>query len=551
MIMENKLKLEWVTDVIKEDYKNWNLGDVVTIQAQTGTGKTYFVKNKLVPYLEDWEEMLIVANRINLKRQLKNDLFDYYNTPIPTTEDIDDVTKIGNVTIMSYQQIAEMQNGDNYNLFNMNLNKFKYIVCDECHFFLSDASFNNKCDLAFEQLIIGRHTHSIKIFISATIEEIEQSINKCFNDSVSRCFGSLVNKNQIHKYSTGVDYSYLDITYFKKINDIISTIKNDESENKWLIFINSISNGTYIIDQLTEYCAVNIITKDTNIEENDDLKLIINQGKFKSKVLICTKAMDNGINIQDELVKNIVIDTYDKTTFIQELGRIRVDINNPYTVNLYINTKSYSSFNTLLNKQYLPKQRLIDLYNNNINEFNMTYSRNYGVLPKDIFILNDNNDKSPFDINILGYARLIRDIEFCELMKAQFELFKKYAFILEQLSWIERDDSFSEFNLMEDVVDMEIGNELKLFLESAFYNDDRFTKEYFINEINEIIERDNGLKNLLYKTDNGKTRTKGSKKLNELFRMCGYGYIVGSKIIKETVNGKRKNITYWTVIKED
>ena len=71
--MDN-LNLKWVSDTIGEEYKQWSKGDIVTIQAQTGTGKTYFVKNVLVPYLDKYENMLIVSNRVNLKRQVKIDL---------------------------------------------------------------------------------------------------------------------------------------------------------------------------------------------------------------------------------------------------------------------------------------------------------------------------------------------------------------------------------------------------------------------------------------------------------------------------------------------
>ena len=46
--MDN-LNLKWVSDTIGEEYKQWRKGDIITIQAQTGTGKTYFVKNVLIP----------------------------------------------------------------------------------------------------------------------------------------------------------------------------------------------------------------------------------------------------------------------------------------------------------------------------------------------------------------------------------------------------------------------------------------------------------------------------------------------------------------------
>jgi len=56
---------------------------------------------------------------------------------------------------------------------------------------------------------------------------------------------------------------------------------------------------------------------------------------FICQVLITTSVLDCGINIKDPSLKNIVIETFDKTSFLQMLGRIRI---NDYStmINLYI-----------------------------------------------------------------------------------------------------------------------------------------------------------------------------------------------------------------------
>lgn len=543
-----KLNLKWVTEIIGEDYKKWKEGDVVVLQAQTGTGKTYMVKTKLVPRLDDWENMLIVANRINLKRQLKRDLFDYYEIPIPKTDlELDKVTKIGNVTILSYQQIAEMQNSSNYNESKIDFNNYKYIICDECHFFLTDAGFNNKTDLSFEQLVTTRHIKSIKIFITATMEEIEDNVVKGFEDGNQLDFGYIIGENKIHRYSTGIDYSYLDIKYFDKIKNIIQLIRNDKTEDKWLIFVSNKEDGKVISNELEGFCSNSFITKDTKMGDSADLKSIINESKFNSKVLICTKAMDNGINIENNSVKNMVVISYDKTTFIQELGRVRVNIDNANNINLYIPCKSWNSFNSLLTFQYQSKLDLIELYKTDLNKFNMKYSRSYNKLPSDIFIINTKDNKSAFNLNILGCKRLDKDVKFCEMIMKYFEKNKKFAYILEQLKWIEMVHTFNKNNLIEDVISLETGIKLKEFLENAYNNNERFTKEFFQEEINKFINEDEGLKNVLYKLDNGKSRVKGAKKLNQLFRACNFDYIVGGKKFK--VNGKLE--TKWIITKEE
>ena len=82
--------------------------------------------------------------------------------------------------------------------------------------------------------------------------------------------------------------------------------------------------------------------KKSNIEadmvtsnDNSELKkYIIENERFECKVLITTSVLDNGVNIKDDDVTNIIIDSFDKVTFIQEIGRIRIDIKNAKTIKL-------------------------------------------------------------------------------------------------------------------------------------------------------------------------------------------------------------------------
>ncbi|TFZ99382.1 DEAD/DEAH box helicase family protein, partial [Clostridioides difficile] len=138
-----KLNLEWVTDIIGEDYKKWNMEDRhiinnrnnVFIETQTGTGKTKFIIDKIVPLVNQSIRnkrklnLLIICNRINLKRQVKLELLksnlDLYefdkdikkicnsdnteNNIKETFQILDKLSKITNgITIMSYQQLGEI-----------------------------------------------------------------------------------------------------------------------------------------------------------------------------------------------------------------------------------------------------------------------------------------------------------------------------------------------------------------------------------------------------------------------------------------------------------
>ena len=549
-----KLKLKWVSDTIGDGYKLWKGGDIVTIQAQTGTGKTYFIKSKLIPYAEYYEKILLLANRIELKRQLKIDLLKNMHEEIPESlEELDKMCTFGNVTIMSYQQLNYISHAEKYNQNKLNLNCYSYIICDECHFIQADSSFNNMTDYSLDN-IIHSYDNAIKIFISATMEEVKPMIEKSY-EKKSKCFGA--SKYKVYNYTTGIDYSYLDTSYFKTIKDIGFTIKNNESEDKWLVFVNKIDDAKTIKELIRDKKKVSIITKDTN-DDNDDLQSIIKNSKFISDVLITTKALDNGVNIEDTNVKNIVIMALDRITFIQELGRLRMNIENPYKVNLYIRTKSKGTFTTLINMVYKKKFKIIDEFmgtkdgqtdkeNKDSREvtyekFCMKYNREYKKLPQDILYL-DNEGK--WNINPMGYSRLTKDNNFAEYMIEQFKNDYKFAFIKEQLLWLNLINTFNEKNLIENIIDKDDVDMLDKWIENH-EGEKLFSDEQ--QELSSLI-----IKELVTVGNNVDYRTKKLKPStieNILRGQLGLHYAVSkSKRYDKIIDGIRKTKSYIVITK--
>ena len=113
--MNKRLNIKWVSEVINDDYKNWQKGDSVIIESQTGTGKTYFFTGDektegLVDKINKNEKILYLCNRVNLKRQFKRDLLKKYGMGIPEDiNELDKISEIGNITILSYQALAERE----------------------------------------------------------------------------------------------------------------------------------------------------------------------------------------------------------------------------------------------------------------------------------------------------------------------------------------------------------------------------------------------------------------------------------------------------------
>ena len=90
-----------------------------------------------------------------------------------------------------------------------------------------------------------------------------------------------------------------------------------------------------------------------------------------------------------------------------------------------------------------------------------------------------------------------------------------------------------------------------MFLEKAYNNNEKFTKDYFKETVMSIINSDNNIRIKFNEIDGGNKRDKGMIKFNELFKeKLKYDYRVGSIPVYSTIDGKRKKKTYWIITKE-
>jgi superfamily II DNA/RNA helicase len=476
--MGKKLALKWITDVIGQDYKNWNLGDYIIIDSQTGTGKTYFILNKLLNNIQLQDSVLYVCNRTNLKRKIKVDLLKHYglyNKKLNNSA-IDKIKWIKNVRVTSYQELFFNNIDKIYEDVTGNgvePNKAKYLIFDECQFLFEDAGFCNKIQYTYTDIIEKKLSFVIKIFISATMDELKGDIIKsCKNMS----------KNSYPKiYSTGRDYSYLNPKYFKKIDNITNLILNDKTDNKWLVFTSSKAKGEKMQKVLGNDISTIIKAGTTNSSE---LNNIVNDSCFKKKVLITTKVLENGIDIKDDKLKNLVVMTYDKISFIQEIGRKRINIEDADIVNLYIPQNEIRTFRTFC-KLYDDKLEYVDLYNKDINKFNKIFDNDLKLFHK--LYLNEifyrDNKTGTYKINYIGLHRLELDKKFAIKMMALFKK-DKFAYIKEQLNWLHLKNTFNKNKLIEDVVlDTQL-IELKNYLDSI-----KGTVILLVNDRKELIEK--------------------------------------------------------------
>ena len=280
--------------------------------------------------------------------------------------------------------------------------------------------------------------------------------------------------------------------------------------------------------------------------KSEELISIINDDTFKKKVLIATKALDNGINLKDNLLKNIVILAWDKTSLLQMLGRKRIDINNPQEVNLYISTRSKKAFQGLLRK-YNRKQEDIDLLlleDDHKCSFNNKYDNKLSKISDDIIYKDSKTNE--FMINPIGQVRLKKDINFAEYMIEQFENTDKFAYIRKQLEWLEMGYMFDEKHFIEEIILESEIETLENYLGSIvgnimFQASDR--KE-LIEKIGLIDTHNSNIK------ENKIKLLKNINTLNSYLLEIGIDFYIKQFETKRVINGKKKNFkSAWKVMR--
>lgn len=290
-----------VSNLIKpEDIKNWKKGDIVTIKAGTGDGKSYFIKNRLYASAKkENKKILMLIHRVNcvnqfkdeVKRDGKEDVID-----IKTYQSIDYIYSIGG---------------------EFNFSKYEYIVSDEFHYFMSDASFNKTTDISLN--VILNQTECIRIFMSAT------------GDYMSRYIKNL-KQLPIIEYELDIDYNFItELNFFNKDETMEDFVDECiERNEKAIFFIQSATKAYNLHKKYKKHSMFNCGESDKHYKYVDEDKvkdLLIEEG-FAENILITTTAFDAGVNIttkHHEEVGHIVLDVEDEGVLIQCLGRRRID----------------------------------------------------------------------------------------------------------------------------------------------------------------------------------------------------------------------------------
>lgn len=319
-------------EVDKSSYKRnyqtnrWEPRQPVFILAPTGGGKNTLAEGKLPEYIRELNHLnktdyrvLIFSNRRALTEQARNRLEK------GITEDDDIYYNYKEyVDVMPYHSL--LNKAEYLKRFQQGKSKYLFVICDEVHYFVSDAAFNPDTEKILEA-IVDIFQDAIRVYMTATPYECLKHIWK--------------KESQRDKYIPGViyhfkrDYRYLNTKYFSdedtELKDIIldSVINNNE---KWLIFIDNKKQGANFKRLLEDNDGVPTALKgkvmavdaDSKYKDKQYQEMIVTENFGKGiNVVIGTSVIDNGINFRN--IQNVVITDTDRIKCLQMVGRARVD----------------------------------------------------------------------------------------------------------------------------------------------------------------------------------------------------------------------------------
>ncbi|MDM0470674.1 DEAD/DEAH box helicase family protein [Clostridium perfringens] len=360
--------------ITMDQIRNWNKGQVVTISAPTGSGKSHFIKNIL--YLiakERNQKILFLVHRKRCKQQFYNEL--------------DRDKKLDTIDIVTYQTLEK-------NKKNFDLSKYEYIVCDEFHYFTSDSNFNYKTDISLEK-ILGQ-TDKIRIFMSATGDLMTKYIKNI------RCIETI-------EYTIEQDFSWMKLNFFNKkstINVILDEVI--ERNEKAIVFIDNVER---CYELYKEYKANSLFccsenNRYYNYVDNEAINYMLEKEKFSENLLITTNVLDAGVNIKDDEIKTIICSIKDVGVLVQCLGRKRRKNNEK--VNVYIENFNNQCFGREKSETIKALEMARDLDKIDINEWTDKYSKKdnklYGTL-----VYDEGNEKKVNEL--MKFKLLERNLE--------------------------------------------------------------------------------------------------------------------------------------------
>ncbi|WP_226035643.1 DEAD/DEAH box helicase [Aquibacillus saliphilus] len=497
-----------VSDVISvQDIHNWEDGDVITIKAGTGSGKSYFIKNRLFIHAKDNnKKILMLIHRSNCVDQFQRE--------------IEKDRKSKNIVVKTYQSVEEYRKKHNKSF----LNKFDYIVCDEFHYFMSDANFNQSTDISLTEIL--NQKDKVRIFMSATGYYMDQYMRE------------IKSVNPI-SYKIPINYDYIKSLHFFHQESTLEKLIGGfiKRKEKAIVFVESVQVAYQLHRQFKEHTLFNCSKSNKKHYKHVKSKAIekmLDDENFNQLILITTRTLEAGVNIVDDQLHNIVVSgMYDTGTIIQCVGRKRIEDNKPNDyINLYIESNSNKKLGGIKGQINRRLQKAEYVRSHGTEKYIKEYMRNThdtsGVVYDDII---KGEDKAIKRVNEMIYFKNKVDIvEINKMLNLGKFGFCKY--IADVFGFYDSQKGWYDYKMVEKE---ENKSKLERYLDSLI-------GRQLIKEEQERLVREINLK------DSRGRLQKGLKTINGYFNDNQFKYMLISKKTSKRVNGEPQSYTYWEVI---
>lgn len=487
---------KYVSDIItKEEINKWRVGDVIYVDAPTGSGKSHFIKYDLYEKAKsEGKKILMLIHRINCVDQFKKEL--------------ELVGKLDSnvIEIKTYQAIEARERAG----VIFDFSEYDYLVVDEAHYFCgTDASFNYYTDMSLNTILEQEYT--IKILMTATGKKIKRFLNE--NKGVST-----------NNYHIAPNFEHIkQLTFFKDevfYEEFIESVIN--KNEKAIIFV----NDTELAFRLHFKYRFNTLfncSKSNNFYGYVDEKKIdkmLEEEMFHENVLITTSVLDSGVNIKDENLNNIVININEFEVIVQCLGRKRILSANDH-LNLYIQDYNNRQFNGMAKNMRNKLDKADYLARHGEELYVLRYGRyKDGSIDESLLYDEYNSDRLNKKINQLMYFRASNRLyELKSFMKIGYKEYISRALGIDSYKYRDKE---RKINTVEEYLKSIVGD--ILFSEG---------REELIKTID------------LRDSNNRQQRSIGV--FNSYFEENDIDYYIRVKIVNKTIDGKRVRENCWVV----
>lgn len=312
-----------VTAAIGDDYLTWHSDAPVLIDAPTGTGKSTFICEKLIPMVyANGKTLLLVSNRTALVQQQRRAVmnavveFESYIDPDRDDKYVKDIMFWGKVCVCTYHGLETLLTEAAVNMWTCNfIENLMYAVFDEIHFLYADSTFTGCCASLLKN-IPAYFYRTTRIYMTATSDSICNSLIHAERNAyhaMSKLYGvSFERKPSVGFNPVKPDYSFLHYT-----------MKANYDRYNLRFFTDY---GPICLTDAEEIKKAGISSdKEKKYNRVEALRACIPEPSYQNKTLIFVQRREDGLALERAFNKGQKVDK--DAVFIDRMSRLDPETN--------------------------------------------------------------------------------------------------------------------------------------------------------------------------------------------------------------------------------